>query len=417
MNAKDQLTIIRRGAVQIVQNDELEQLISNSIRTGKPLVIKAGFDPTAPDLHLGHTVLLQKMRQFQMMGHEVVFLIGDFTGMIGDPSGRSSMRKALTKEEVKANAQTYKAQVDKILDPNKTRIEFNSTWMEKMNAAQLIELSTHYTVARMLERDDFKNRYQKEEPISIREFLYPIVQGYDSVALKADIELGGTDQLFNLLVGRDIQRAYGQKSQVVLTMPLLEGTDGVNKMSKSMNNYIGIHESPKEMFGKIMSISDTLMVRYYELLTDLSERELEELKAGLKNGKTHPREAKAELARLTITRYHGETEAREASDNFDKQFKEKKIPEEKLRIPANVATGTSPLSPWPKYLAETKLAPSTSEATRLIKSGAVRHYKGGDLNQKQVITDVKSAAATQPNDVINVGKRTWAVVFDSKKKN
>jgi tyrosyl-tRNA synthetase len=399
--ADEQLRSLRRGAVQIVQEDELHRSLEASRKSGRPLVVKCGFDPTAPDLHLGHTVLLQKMRQFQRFGHEVVFLIGDFTGMIGDPSGRSSMRKALTRDEVLRNAKTYEAQVFKILDAETTRIDFNSRWMEKMTAAELIELATHYTVARMLEREDFRNRYKNEEPISIREFLYPIVQGYDSVALKADVELGGTDQIFNLLVGREIQRALGQKPQVVLTMPLLEGTDGVAKMSKSLGNYVGIAEPPGEMFGKIMSVSDALMLRYYELLTDLSDEEIREVRS------LHPREAKARLAREIIGRYHGEEAARSASDAFDRQFRDKGVPEERRRV-APPRGGI-----WPKYLAETGLAPSASEATRLMRQGAVRHYSGGDLSLEKTLNDPKAAADARTGDLIKVGKRVWAEVGEA----
>src|SRR5689334_4017199 len=279
-----QLAIIKRGAVDILPEDELIA----KLKKGRPLRVKAGFDPTAPDLHLGHTVLLQKMKQFQELGHEVIFLIGDFTGLIGDPTGRSETRKPLTREVVEKNAATYKEQVFKILDPEKTIVDFNSRWMGKMNAVGLIELAAKQTVARMLEREDFKTRYQNQQSITIHEFLYPLIQGYDSVALKADVELGGTDQRFNLLVGRELQREYGQEPQVVLTMPLLEGTDGVNKMSKSLGNYIGINEPPEEIFGKMMSISDELMWRYAELLSERPLVEIQRTRAGVADGKTHP---------------------------------------------------------------------------------------------------------------------------------
>ena len=275
-----QLELIKRGAVEVLPEEELLA----KLKRGRPLKIKAGFDPTAPDLHLGHTVLIQKMKQFQDLGHEVIFLIGDFTGMIGDPSGKSETRKQLTREEVVTNAETYKEQIFKILDPKKTIIEFNHRWMEKLDAVGLIELAAKYTVARMLEREDFKQRYQKQQSISIHEFLYPLIQGYDSVVLKADVELGGTDQRFNLLMGRELQREYGQEPQVVLTMPLLEGTDGVQKMSKSLGNYIGINEAPEEMFGKIMSISDELMWRYYELLSDKELREIQTMRSQVEAG-------------------------------------------------------------------------------------------------------------------------------------
>src|SRR5438128_2012423 len=283
-----QLELIKRGAIDVLPEEELVA----KLKRGRPLKIKTGFDPTAPDLHLGHTVLIQKMKQFQELGHEVIFLIGDFTGMVGDPSGKSETRKQLTKEEVLKNAETYKAQIFKILDPQKTVIEFNHRWMEKLDAVSLIELTAKYTVVRMLEREDFKQRYQKQQSISIHEFLYPLVQGYDSVVLKADIELGGTDQRFNLLIGRELQREYGQEPQVVLTMPLLEGTDGVQKMGKSLGNYIGINEAPEEMFGKIMSISDELMWRYYELLSDKDLKEIQTMRSQVEQGKLHPMEIK-----------------------------------------------------------------------------------------------------------------------------
>src|SRR5205809_5511245 len=294
-----QLELIKRGAVEVVPEEELLA----KLKRGRPLKIKAGFDPTAPDLHLGHTVLIQKMKQFQELGHEVIFLIGDFTGMIGDPSGKSETRKQLTKEEVLKNAETYKAQIFKILDPQKTVIEFNHRWMEKLDAVSLIELTAKYTVARMLEREDFKQRYQKQQSISIHEFLYPLMQGYDSVVLKADVELGGTDQRFNLLIGRELQREYSQEPQVVLTMPLLEGVDGVQKMSKSLGNYIGINEPPNEQFGKVMSVSDDLMFRYYELLTDVPLAEVQKLRAEIAGGKRHPMDVKADLAVRIITDY------------------------------------------------------------------------------------------------------------------
>src|ERR671924_67858 len=287
-----QLEVIKRGAVEVLPEEEL----LTKLKRTRPLRIKAGFDPTAPDLHLGHTVLIQKMKQFQELGHEVIFLIGDFTGMIGDPSGKSETRKPLTREEVVKNAETYKEQIFKILDPHKTIIEFNHRWMEELDAIALIELSAKYTVARMLEREDFKQRYQKQQSISIHEFLYPLIQGYDSVVLKADVELGGTDQRFNLLIGRDLQREYGQEPQVVLTMPLLEGTDGVQKMSKSLGNYIGINEPPEEMFGKLMSISDDLMWHYYELLSDTNLSEIQKQRSEVEAGSLHPMEVKKRLA-------------------------------------------------------------------------------------------------------------------------
>ena len=298
---KSQLEVIKRGAVEVLPEEELLA----KLKRGRPLRVKAGFDPTAPDLHLGHTVLIQKMKQFQELGHEVIFLIGDFTGMIGDPSGKSETRKQLTRDEVVKNAETYKAQIFKILDPQKTIIDFNHRWMEKLDAVGMIELTAKYTVARMLEREDFKQRYQKQQPISIHEFLYPLIQGYDSVVLKADVELGGTDQRFNLLMGRELQREYGQEPQIVLTMPLLEGTDGVHKMSKSLGNYIGINDPPEDIFGKVMSVSDTLMFRYFELLSDRSLSEIQNLRAQVEDGSCHPMDAKKSLAEELAARFHG----------------------------------------------------------------------------------------------------------------
>jgi tyrosyl-tRNA synthetase len=403
-SVKEQLALLCRGALEILPRSDFESKLNRSVKTHKPLVVKCGFDPTAPDLHLGHTVLLQKMRQFQQCGHTVVFLIGDFTGMIGDPTGRSEIRKILSREEVKKNAKTYEEQVFKVLDPSKTKIDFNSRWMEKMAAAELIELSTHYTVARMLERDDFQKRFKEEQPISIREFLYPIVQGYDSVALDADVELGGSDQKFNLLVGRELQKAYGQEPQVILTMPLLEGLDGVNKMSKSLGNYVGITESAKEMFGKIMSVSDTMMIRYFELLTDLTNDELESLKADLRAGKAHPRDTKARLAKEIIARYHSAQAAQHAEEQFDQQFRDKQIPNERVAVPPpekNVS--------WPQYLARIGLTTSSSAAARLIQQGGVRVYAAGKEPPKS-IKNSKEIASADPGDVINVGKRTWAEV-------
>ncbi len=364
MEPERQLELIKRGAVEIISEEELIE----RLREGRPLRVKAGFDPTAPDLHLGHTVLIEKMRQFQQLGHEVIFLIGDFTGMIGDPSGKSETRKPLTKEEVLENAKTYKEQIFKILDPEKTRIEFNSRWMSSMSAEELIKLAAQYTVARMLERDDFKQRWQKQNPIGIHEFIYPLIQGYDSVMLQADIELGGTDQRFNLLVGREIQKAYGQKPQVVLMMPLLEGTDGVKKMSKSLGNYIGITEPPNEMFGKLMSISDELMLRYYELLSHIGNEELQELKEGIKTGKIHPKDAKIRLAFEIVGRYWGSEKAEAAKREFERVFSQKALPED---IPECVVEWDGDDLWLPQILRDTGLCKSTSEATRLIKQGGI----------------------------------------------
>ena len=321
---EEQLKTLRRGTSEIIDEKDLAKLLAKE----KPLRIKAGFDPTAPDLHLGHTVLLHKMKQFQDLGHEVIFLIGDFTGMIGDPTGRSETRKNLTPEKVQENAKTYLEQVFKILDSEKTTVAYNSEWMGKFTSVNMIELAAHYTVARMLERDDFQKRMAKNLPVSIHELMYPLIQGYDSVALKSDVELGGTDQKFNLLVGRDLQRAYEQKPQIVLTMPLLEGTDGVQKMSKSLNNSIGVFDPPNEMFGKIMSISDELMWRYYELLSQVSTDELGSMQEQAKSGALNPKNAKMELAREIVALYHSSAEAEAAAGEFENVFKKKNLPED-----------------------------------------------------------------------------------------
>lgn len=369
MTVAEQLALIRRGAVEIIQEEELARKLERSLATGKPLRVKAGFDPTAPDLHLGHTVLIQKLKHFQDLGHQVIFLIGDFTGMIGDPSGKSETRKPLTEEEVKANAATYERQIFKILDPARTIIDFNSRWLKPMSAQDLIRLAAKYTVARMLEREDFHQRFVNHQPISIHEFLYPLIQGYDSVALQADVELGGTDQKFNLLVGRELQREYGQEPQVIITMPLLEGLDGVHKMSKSLGNYVGITEPPDEMFGKLMSISDELMLRYYELLSDLNLADLERLKQDLASGQLHPRKAKENLAKEIVARYHGREAAEQAAHRFALIFREGALPEdvEEQRLPVRTATL------WlPRLLQQAGLAPSTSEARRLIQQGGVQ---------------------------------------------
>ncbi len=364
----EQLKIIRRGVTEILPEAELEEKLKKSIAEGRPLRIKAGFDPTAPDIHLGHTVLIHKMRQFQELGHEVCFLIGDFTGMIGDPTGKSETRKQMTKEDVMENARTYQEQAFKILDPAKTRIVFNNDWLGKMTIDEMIRLAAKQTVARMLERDDFKKRYAAEQPIGIHEFLYPLIQGYDSVVLKADVELGGTDQRFNMLVGRELQRESGHEPQVVLMMPLLEGTDGVNKMSKSMNNYIGISEAPSEIFGKIMSVSDELMVRYYELASTKSLGEIENLKKGLKSGTVHPMDAKKALAFEIVERYHSNEAAIEAKEGFEKVFRDKGIPDEI----ETVSLKFEDESVWlPSLLATLEMVGSNSEGKRLIVQGGV----------------------------------------------
>ena len=389
-----QLELIKRGAVEVLPEDELV----TKLKRGRPLKIKTGFDPTAPDLHLGHTVLIQKMKQFQDLGHEVIFLIGDFTGMIGDPSGKSETRKPLTREEVVKNAETYKEQIFKILDSNKTIIEFNHRWMEKLDAVSLIELSAKYTVARMLEREDFKQRYQKQQSISIHEFLYPLMQGYDSVVLKADVELGGTDQRFNLLIGRELQREYGQEPQVVLTMPLLEGLDGVQKMSKSLGNYIAINEPPEEMFGKVMSISDELMWRYYELLSDKGLPEIQRNHAQVDNGFLHPMEAKKSLAVELVERFHGSMAARSAREYFETRYQKKSVPKD-------IRKQFSALQPvWIcRLLVDLEFAKSNTEARRLVAQGAVR------IDGK-VITDVQFEFKPGSHHVVEVGKNRIAQV-------
>lgn len=393
---KDQLQHIKRGAEEIIVEEELVKKIEKSIKEEKPLRVKAGFDPTAPDLHLGHTVLIQKLKHFQELGHQVIFLIGDFTGMIGDPSGKSETRKALTRQEIMKNAETYKEQVFKILNPEKTEIAFNSNWMNQMTAADMIKLASQHTVARMLERDDFNKRYKSNRSISIHEFLYPLVQAYDSVALRADVELGGTDQKFNLLVGREIQKAYGQESQIALTMPILEGLDGVQKMSKSLNNYVGITENPSDMFGKIMSISDDLMFRYMLLLSDRSMKSIEELKKDIKNGKLHPMDVKKDFAYEIVERFYDKSAAEKAKSNFEKVFSRRENPEE---MPVLEVNNESMLD----IIRKLNFASSNSEARRLVKQGAVslNGEKIEDLDMSPPVGEY----------TIKVGKRKFARII------
>lgn len=369
MDVEHALEIIKRGAVDVITEDELRKKLMRAKSEGRPLRIKLGMDPTAPDLHLGHTVVLQKLKQFQELGHTAIFLIGDFTGMIGDPTGRMETRPTLTREELMLNAETYKKQVFKILDPEKTEIRFNSEWFESMNAADMIRLCAQYTMARIMEREDFKNRYQSNLPISIHEFLYPLVQGYDSVALTADVELGGHDQIFNLYVGREIQKSYGQESQAIVTVPLLEGIDGVNKMSKSYGNYVGIDEPPDAIFGKLMSISDDLMVKYYELLSDITIDELRELKEGIAAGTVHPMDAKARFAREIVSRFHDAEAALKAENDWKKAHRERSIPDERPRF--IVPRPTDGFLWVPGQLKEHGIVSSTSEAKRLIGDGAI----------------------------------------------
>ncbi|MDZ7661244.1 tyrosine--tRNA ligase [Thiohalophilus sp.] len=387
---------IKRGADEIlIESDLVERL-----KSGRPLRIKAGFDPTAPDLHLGHTVLINKLRQFQDLGHEVLFLIGDFTGMIGDPTGKSATRPPLTRDEVIENARTYEQQIFKILDPEKTLVMFNSSWMGEMSAVDLIHLAARHTVARMLERDDFHKRYIDGQAIAIHEFLYPLIQGYDSVAMKADVELGGTDQKFNLLVGRELQKQYGQPPQIVLTMPILEGLDGVQKMSKSLNNYIGINEPPDEMFGKIMSISDDLMWRYFELLSFRPMSEINQLKHDVAEKGANPRDVKFQLAFEIVARFHSREEARRANDNFIKRFQQGAMPEEMPEKSLQSADGSMQIS---LVLKEAGLTKSTSDARRMVQQGAVK--LDGERINDQALELPRGAS-----HVIQVGKRRFARV-------
>ncbi len=390
-DVQQQLRAIKRGCVEIISEDALAKRIEKSIAEKKPLKIKAGFDPTAPDLHIGHTVLIQKLKNFQDLGHEIIFLIGDFTGMIGDPTGKSETRVALTRDEVIENAKTYQRQVFKILDEKKTTIVFNSEWLGKLSASDLIRLSAKYTVARMLERDDFHKRYTSHKPISIHEFMYPLIQGYDSVALNADVELGGTDQKFNLLVGRDLQREYGQAPQCVITMPLLEGTDGVNKMSKSLNNYIGIDEPASEIFGKVMSISDELMIRYYELLSDISVDEFNAVKVG----EVHPKEAKKTLAYELVARFSSNEAAKKAKVDFERQFERRTV----LADVSEVLIQAGSAGAWIcKVMADTGMTKSNGEGKRLIKQGAVK------IDGKKV-DDIDYRFVAGNNVILQVGKR------------
>ncbi len=386
---------LKRGAEEILVEDELLE----KLKTGKPLKIKAGFDPTAPDLHLGHTVLINKLRQFQLQGHEVIFLIGDFTGLIGDPTGKNVTRKPLTKEDVLANAETYKEQVFKILDPAKTTVAFNSTWMEKLGAAGMLKLASRQTVARMMERDDFKKRYASGQSIAIHEFMYPLVQGWDSVALESDVELGGTDQKFNLLMGRELQKSEGQRPQTVLMMPLLEGLDGVQKMSKSLGNYIGITDSPSDMFGKIMSISDVLMWRYYELLSFKPIEEIEAYKVEIENGK-NPRDVKIDLAKELIARFHDEAAATAAHQEFINRFQKGAMPDEMPEFELSPEGGEIAIA---NLLKEAGLVGSTSDAYRMIKQGAAK-IDGEKITERNLVIGSGSKAVYQ------VGKRKFARV-------
>ena len=389
---KENLNLIKRGIDELISEEELLA----KLKSKKQLVVKAGFDPTAPDLHLGHTVLINKLRHFQQLGHQIIFLIGDFTGMIGDPSGKNKTRPALDEKEIKENAKSYEKQVFKILDPKLTHVRFNSEWSNKLGAEGIIKLASQYNLARMLERDDFSKRYKSNQTIALHEFLYPLIQANDSIALKADIELGGTDQKFNLLVGRELQRAFGQEPQVVITVPILEGLDGKNKMSKSLDNYVGIDEAPNEMFGKIMSISDELMWRWFDLLSFKTTDEIKELKADQTNGR-NPRDIKIELAKELISRFHDEESADLAETNFINQFQKKNIPDDIEEVSLVLSEGSIPLA---NLLKDCEMTSSTSEAIRMIKQGAVR------IDEKK-ITDTKYKISSGTSAVYQVGKRKF----------
>ncbi|RKQ64107.1 tyrosyl-tRNA synthetase [Thermovibrio guaymasensis] len=403
MTPEEQLKVIKRGTAEIIGEEELLE----KLKSGRKLRVKAGFDPTAPDLHLGHTVLLWKLRDFQELGHEVYFLIGDFTAMIGDPTGKSETRPPLTREEVLKNAETYAQQVFKILDPEKTVVVFNSEWLGSMTAADLIKLSSKYTVARMLERDDFEKRFKEGRPIHIHEFIYPLLQGYDSVVLKADVELGGTDQKFNLLMGRHLQREYGLEEQACIMMPILEGLDGVQKMSKSLGNYIGILEPPEEQFGKVMRISDDLMWRYYRLVTRVPEEEIEEMERAVKEGRLHPMEAKKRLAETIVKTFHGEEAAKRAREHFERVFSRRElpenIPEPEITVPENPV--------WlPRLLKEAGLVKSTSEGRRQIRGGGVR------VDGEKVLDENAKIDVLSKEIILQVGKRRFARVKPEKVK-
>ncbi len=403
---KNDIELLKRGTEEIIPMDEFTSKLERSEKENKPLIVKAGFDPTAPDIHLGHTVLLRKMKHFQDMGHKVVFLIGDFTGMIGDPTGKSETRKQLTREEVLENAETYKKQVFKILDKEKTVIEFNSRWCAEMNFASVLELTSHYNVARMLERDDFSKRYKGGKSISILEFMYPLVQGYDSVALKADIELGGTDQKFNLLVGRDLQREYGQEPQIIMTLPLLVGLDGTQKMSKSLNNYIGIDEPPKEIFGKVMSISDELMFLYYELVTDVSLEAVVKYRNGLKDGSMHPRDIKVNLAKEICAQFYDKETADAAEAEFNRIFVKKDVPDD---LPEYTVPDEDKQDDkiWVvKLMVQAGLAKSNGEARRLIQGGGV------SLDGERIVDpDFEVVVPAEGEGILKVGKRRFMKIM------
>jgi tyrosyl-tRNA synthetase len=419
----EQLAYIKKGAAEIIHERELRERLEHSLKTGKPLRVKAGFDPTAPDLHVGHTVLIRKLKHFQDLGHTVIFLIGDFTGMIGDPSGRSVTRPPLTREDIDRNAETYRAQVFKILDAKKTEVDFNSRWFSKMTVEDFLRLTAKFTVSQLLEREEFHKRFKEEKPIAMHELMYSIVQGYDSVALEADVELGGTDQKFNLHMGRVLQKDYGQTPQIILTMPILEGTDGVQKMSKSYGNYIGINEPPQEIYGKVMSISDDLMWRYYELLTDVMSGAIEKMKTDTAAGRQHPMELKKALARRIVQDFHGEPAAKAADENWAKQFQKDEVPEDietaTIRLQDYLLSDAWGLRDFSKdggivrlnkILAATGMAASVSEAARMLKQNAVR-VDGKVLTESNA--HLEAAVFQKREFIVQIGRRMKRISFGS----
>ena len=402
MTIDEQLSYLAKGTTEIIRESELRAKLEKSAKTGKPLRVKLGADPTAPDIHLGHTVVIRKLRAFQELGHTAIFLIGDFTGLIGDPSGKSATRPQLTREEINANAETYKQQIFKLLDPETTVIDFNSRWMDTLGSAGFLRLASHVTVRQILERDDFQQRLEANRPLALHEVMYPLVMAYDSVALEADVELGGTDQKFNLLMGRNLQREYGQESQIAAIMPLLEGTDGVQKMSKSLGNYIGINEPPQEIFGKVMSISDDLMWRYYELCTDLSPVEISSLRTSVERGERNPRDVKAELGKRIVADFYSQSDAAAAEEDFVRRFRKKETPDD-------IEERTVASGPWklPRLLVELELAPSMAEARRLIEQGGV-YVDGERASQADLeLSEERSL-------LLQVGKRRFVRVRGGK---
>jgi tyrosyl-tRNA synthetase len=405
VDIKEQLKIINKGVAEIMPEEELIKKLEKSIKENKPLRIKLGLDPSAPDIHLGHTVVLRKMKAFQDLGHKVVIIIGDYTGMIGDPTGKSETRKQLTQEQVLENANTYQEQIFKILDSSKTEVRFNGEWFSKMNFMEVGNLASNYTVARMLERDDFKKRFTTNQAISIHEFFYPLMQGYDSVAIQSDVEMGGTDQKFNILMGRTLQKEYNQETQIALLMPILEGTDGVKKMSKSLGNYIGINEEPKDMYGKTMSIPDELIIRYFELVTDEHPDNIEKMKNDMKEDKINPRDLKMALAKEIVRLYHGEEKAVEAEEYFKSVFQKKDLPDDIQDLEISLNDSEDGIFFIPKLVTTLKLSPSTSEARRLIKQGGIK-INGEKISEENLLIN--------DGDIIQVGKRKFAKLIFSK---